>query len=52
MAGHPGIANTWELVKQQYKGPRLRQFVEEYIKGCAKCQESKMNMPRIKAPLY
>jgi len=21
--GHPGIANTWELVKQHYEGPRL-----------------------------
>ncbi len=21
--GHPGIANTWELVRQHYKGPRL-----------------------------
>jgi hypothetical protein len=33
-AGHPGIANTWELVQQHYKGPRLRKFVEEYVKGC------------------
>jgi len=35
--GHPDIANTWDLVRQWYEGPRLRQFVEEYIKGCAKC---------------
>ena len=50
-AGHPGIANTWELVRQHYEGPRLRQFVEEYVKGCAKCQESKTNVHRVKAPL-
>jgi hypothetical protein len=49
-AGHPRIANTWELVKQHYKGPRLRQFMEEYIKGCAKCQETKTNVHRTKAP--
>jgi Integrase zinc binding domain len=49
--GHPGIANTWELVKQSYEGPWLREFVEEYLKGCAKCQESKMNLPRSKASL-
>ena len=49
--GHPEIANTWELVRQHYKGPRLREFVEEYVKGCAKCQESKTNLPRRKAPL-
>jgi len=22
-AGHPGISNTWELVREQYEGPRL-----------------------------
>ena len=50
-AGHPGIANTWELVRQHYEGPRLQQFVEEYVKGCAKCQESKTNVHQVKAPL-
>jgi hypothetical protein len=35
--GHPGIANTWDLVKRQYDGPRLRQFVEDYVRGCTKC---------------
>jgi len=33
--GHPGISNTWELVCEQYEGPRLREFVEQYVKGCA-----------------
>jgi hypothetical protein len=32
-AGHPGIANTWELVREHYEGPRLRDFVEEYYYG-------------------
>jgi hypothetical protein len=50
-AGHPGIVNTWELVKESYEGPRLRQFVEEYVKGCTQCQESKTNVHRSKAPL-
>jgi len=49
--GHPGISNTWELVREQYKGPRLREFVEQYVKGCACCQESKTNVHRSKAPL-
>jgi hypothetical protein len=49
--GHPGIANTWDLVKHQYEGPRLRQFVEDYVKGCAKCQESKPMTSQPKAPL-
>ena len=42
--GHPGIANTWKLVREHYESPRLREFVEEYVKGCAKCQESKTNL--------
>ena len=50
-AGHPGISNTWELVREQYKGPRLQEFVEQYVKGCARCQESKTNVHRSKAPL-
>ena len=49
--GHPGIANTWELIREHYEGPRLRQFVENYVKGCARCQESKTNVHRSKAPL-
>ncbi len=49
--GHPGIENTWELIRQHYEGPRLQDFIEQYIKGCAKCQESKTNLPRRKVPL-
>ena len=49
--GHPGIANTWELVKQHYRGPRLWDSVEQYVKGCTKCQESKTNLPWRKALL-
>jgi len=51
IAGHPGISNTWELVCEQHKGPRLQEFVEQYVKGCACCQESKTNVYRSKAPL-
>jgi Integrase zinc binding domain len=50
-AGHPEIANMWELVRQHYERPKLRQFVEEYIKGCPKCQETKTNIHHTKAPL-
>jgi hypothetical protein len=50
--GHPRIANTWNIIKRSYEGPRLRQLVEEYIKGCAKCQELKTNIPRKKTSLY
>ena len=52
VAGHPGISNTWDIIKWQYEGPKLCQFVEEYIKGCAKCQESKVITHIKHAPLY
>ena len=52
VAGHPGISNTWDLIKRRYEGPRLRQFVEEYVKGCAKCQENKVITHTKRAPLY
>ena len=47
----PRITNTWELVRQHYEGHRLQEFIEKYIKGYAKCQESNTNLPRWKAPL-
>src|SRR6266851_7926743 len=49
--GHPRIANMWDLVKHQYDGLRLHQFVEDYVRGCAKCQESKPLTSQPKAPL-
>jgi hypothetical protein len=41
----------WDLVKRQYDGPHLRQFIEDYVRGCAKCQESKPMPSQPKAPL-
>jgi hypothetical protein len=52
VGGHPRISNTWSLVKRRYQGPRLHQFVENYVKGCAKCQESKVITHMKRAPLY
>jgi hypothetical protein len=52
VGGHPGISNTWDLVKRRYEGPQLRKFVEEYVKGCAKCQETKVITHMKRAPLY
>jgi len=50
--GHPGISNTWNLIKRRYEGPQLHQFVEKYVKGCAKCQESKVISNMKCTPLY
>jgi len=51
IGGHPGIARTLDLLKRWYEGPRLMQTVEEYVHGCAKCQESKTLTRRTCAPL-
>jgi reverse transcriptase-like protein/integrase-like protein len=50
-AGHPGIANTWALVSRHYEGPQLCTFMEQYVRGCPYCQESKTNIPRKRVPL-
>ena len=42
-AGHPGIAKTTALVAQHYWWPGMRDFITQYIKGCAICQMSKVN---------
>ena len=46
---HPGISNTWDLVNRRYEGPGLRKYTEDYMKGCTKCQKSKV-ISNISAP--
>jgi len=40
-AGHPGITKTLALMKPYYWWPNMKNFVTEYIKGCATCQMTK-----------
>jgi len=51
-AGHPGIAQTKDLIARAYWWPKLQKDVEEYIRGCAQCQANKINTHTQKAPLY
>ena len=41
LAGHPGIANTIHLLGQTYQGKDMKDFAENYVKGCATCQQNK-----------
>jgi hypothetical protein len=50
IAGHPGIANTWALVNERYEGQGLKQFIEQYVKGCPTCQSVKAQRGQAKAP--
>ena len=51
LAGHPGIANTIHLLGQTYQGRDMKNFAEDYIKGCATCQQNKPRTTHRKAPL-
>ena len=42
-AGHSGELETYNVVKDQYWWPGLRTFVRNYVKGCAVCQQFKIN---------
>jgi len=42
-AGHPGATKTLQALSRDYWWPGICCFVQEYVQGCAKCQESKAN---------
>jgi len=39
--GHPGRDETIAKMQQHYYWPGMTKWIEEYIQGCATCQESK-----------
>ena len=41
LTGHPSISNTTHLLSQTYEGRGMKEFIEEYVRGCATCQENK-----------
>ena len=44
MAGHPGILKTCQLVSSEFWWLGLASYVCSYVKGCASCQQHKVNM--------
>jgi hypothetical protein len=40
-AGHPGIDKTHKALLRQYWWPGCKEFVRQYVKGCAACQANK-----------
>jgi hypothetical protein len=48
---HPGISKTVQLTERLYWWPKMRQDIMEYVKGCAECQQHKVNNRPTKAPL-
>ncbi len=51
LAGHPGVASTYFSVRRTFWWPGLQNFVHQYIKGCATCQQNKVDHHRKKPPL-
>jgi hypothetical protein len=43
IGGHPGQFKTIELVRRHYWWPGMTTFINQYVKGCAVCQQMKVN---------
>jgi hypothetical protein len=41
MAGHLGVAKMLQVLSQDYWWLGMQRFTQSYIRGCARCQESK-----------
>ena len=51
-AGHPSRDNTLALVTQHYWWPGMTTWIEQYVAGCALCQQNKIHTTRKRTPLY
>jgi len=50
-AGHPGHLATQILVQRDYWWPGMAMFIQNYVDGCAICQQHKINHHPICPPL-
>jgi hypothetical protein len=51
-AGHPGRDETIRRAKRWDQWPGMNQWIANYVKGCATCQQNKILTHRKKTPLY
>jgi hypothetical protein len=51
LGGHRGMNKTYEVIKEHYQWPNVKQEVEDYVEKCEKCQVNKMLRPNRKAPM-
>ncbi|KAJ2926197.1 hypothetical protein H1R20_g10898, partial [Candolleomyces eurysporus] len=51
-AGHPGQQGTLLALQNDYFWPGMTKFVNNYVKGCAQCQQNKINRRPSKPPLF
>jgi hypothetical protein len=51
-AGHPGRDETLRQVQENYHWPRMKEWIAQYVKGCATCQQGKIQTHRKTVPSY
>ena len=50
--GHPGRDRTIELLERHYWWPALRKWTEDYVRGCATCQQNKTRTHPLRVPSF
>ena len=51
-AGHPGRDETLRKMQEKYWWPKMKEWIADYVKGCATCQQNKILTHRQKVPTY
>ena len=51
-AGHPGRDETLRKIQEHYWWPGIKDWVAEYVRGCAMCQQAKILTHKKQTPLY
>jgi len=50
-SGHPGILETGRRLFKEVYWPGMNTYVQNYVKGCAICQQYKINRHPVKPPM-
>lgn len=51
LAGHRGIQNTLDSVKEQFYFPKMSKIVSEYVQSCHQCQSRKVSNLKTKSKI-
>ena len=51
-AGHPGRDETLRKVRELYQWPKMNQWITDYVRGCATCQQNKIQTHKKKTPIF
>jgi hypothetical protein len=51
-ARHPGRDETIRKIRELYQWPKMNQWIMNYVKGCATCQQNKIQTHNKKTPSF